>query len=594
MDELRIDLAAFRGPLDLLLHLVQQEEVEIQDLPISKIADRFLQVCKAEVHSLDVDRAGEYLVMASHLLVIKSRALLPRDEPEDIEDIDPRLDLVRQLLEYRDFKAVSNELAARFEEERLKSAVRVRPTGAQIDPAEEPIEVDLYALVSAFQTLLAETGDTHSVAMARERLPITHYVGQIFDRLLEIGGRLSFRELIGRVQDRSYVIGAFLALLELIKLRKVRAVQDGLGDIQLELTDEALALGESGGQVAAAQAIDLPDIVDAPREGPRIVFMGSPAFAVPALRRLAQKRWAPVLVIAPPARPAGRGRRAQASAVQQAAEELQIPVHRTIDVNVDASMREIAAAQPDVIVTAAFGQKLGRALLALPRYGCLNIHASLLPRYRGASPIAAAIRDGAKEIGVSVFRMTPGWDRGPVLGVRGAALGPDTTLDEATLQLAEMGGDLLLDVLPAYLEGELEPVPQDESGASYVPRLEKRDGVIDWAQPARAVHDFIRSVTSWPGAQTAWQPRVRHEPLAVLVAQSEVFDELRPFEGESRPKPGEVLGATRDGIDVACATGILRILRLRPAGGRDMNAADFLNARRVVVGDRFVPPPENS
>lgn len=140
-----------------------------------------------------------------------------------------------------------------------------------------------------------------------------------------------------------------------------------------------------------------------------------------------------------------------------AADDLQIPVHRTHDVNAPTSLREIAAAQPDVIVTAAFGQKLKREILALPHHGCLNVHASLLPSYRGASPIAAAIRDGAPEIGVTIFRMTKGWDTGPVLSRRGVALGADTTLDEATAQLAEIGADLLVESLDRGSQASSKP-----------------------------------------------------------------------------------------------------------------------------------------
>jgi methionyl-tRNA formyltransferase len=590
MDELRVDLAAFRGPLDLLLHLVQQEEVDIQDIPLARIADRFLAVCREQVDRLDVDQAGEFLVMASHLLVIKSRSLLPRDEPVDLEDIDPRLDLVRQLMEYRNFKAVSEELERRAEEERLKQPVRVRPDAPTAGPEDEELEVDLFALVAAFQRLLAETGDDESVAMPKERLPITHFVGRIFDQLTAVGGGVSFRELIGATKDRTFVIGTFLALLELIKLRKIRVFQDGLEEIRIELREDALEPGEGASEEAAERVLEGAAPDEEERTGPRIVFMGTPEFAVPSLRRLAGAGWAPVLVVTPPPRKTGRGRRAQPTPVAVAAEELQVPVHRTHDVNAPTSLREIAGAQPDVIITAAFGQKLGREILALPAHGCLNVHASLLPKYRGASPIAAALREGASEIGVSIFVMTPGWDRGPVLSRRGTALGPDTHLDDATAQLAVIGADLLVDTLGPWLAGELEAEPQDEAEANYVGRVRKQDGVIDWSLPARAVHNHVRSVTSWPGAQTAWQPKVRHDPLPLLVISTQVLapEEAPPVPEDARP--GTVVAAGRDGLDVACGEGVLRVLRVRPSGGREMAIGDFLNARRIVAGDRLVAP----
>ena len=313
MDELRVDLAAFRGPLDLLLHLVQQEEVDIMDIPLARVADRFLEVVRSQVQALDVDQAGEFLVMASHLLVIKSRSLLPRDEPIDLEDIDPRLDLVRQLMEYRDFKSISEELERRAEEERLKQPVRVRHERTVPDPGDEELEVDLYGLVAAFQKLLAETGDSESVAMPKERLPITHFVGHIFDQLVTVGGSASFRELVGSSRDRSVVIGTFLALLELIKLRKVRALQDGLEDIRIELTEEAMDPGHEDAEEVAERALEASAIGDDERTGPRVVFMGTPDFAVPTLRRLAGAGYEPVLVVTPPPRQAPKRRPARAA-----------------------------------------------------------------------------------------------------------------------------------------------------------------------------------------------------------------------------------------------------------------------------------------
>ena len=589
MDDLRLDLDAFQGPLDLLLYLVQQSEVDIHDLPLAKIADRFLAACREQVDKLDVDKAGAFLVMASHLLVLKSRALLPRDEPVDLEEIDPRLELVKELLAYRTFKERSSELAARADEQSKKSGVRVHAGLPQAAPEEEELEVDLYALVQAFQRLLAETGDNETVAMARERLPITHFVGVIFDQLTTVGGRATFDELIGSKRDRSVIIGTFLALLELIKLRKVQVQQEGVGEIYVELRPEALELSSEDPE-AVAHTLDVPELEEEARTGPRIVFMGTPEFAVPSLRQLVGAGLAPVLVVTPPPRRTGRGRRVRPTAVARAAEELQIPLHRTNNVNLEASLRELRAAQPDVIVTAAFGQKLKAEVLACPEQGCLNVHASLLPKYRGASPIAAALRDGAKEIGVSVFRMTPGWDEGPVLGMRGTAISDDTTLDEASVVLAELGASLLLDVLPPYLAGDLEATPQDAAEATYVGRVTKEDGRVRWDVPATDVHNHIRSVTSWPGAQTAWQPRVKHEPTPLLVLATIVVppDEAPTIEEGARP--GTVLAVNKSGIDVLCEPGIIRILRVRPQGKRAMAVKDFLNARPVRAGDRFVRP----
>jgi methionyl-tRNA formyltransferase len=579
--DFRLDLSAFQGPLDLLLHLVQEEEVDVHDIPVARIADRFLEVCRAQAQSLDVDRAGEFLVMASHLLVLKSRSLLPREDPLDLEEIDPRLDLVRQLLEYRRFKGAAATLQARARAQELLAPVRVGAAEG-IAPEDEDLEVDLYGLVAAFQRLLRETGESSVVAMPRERLPITHFVEVIFDRLVRQGGKMGFRELIGPQPDRGYVIGAFLALLELMKLLKVRVTQDGFGDIAVQIREDAMELPDAAERDLAALSIEQPDLGRA--SGPRVVFMGSPAFAVPALASLVGAGIRPVLVVTRPPRPAGRGRRTQKTAVAEEAERLELPLHQTGDVNGRASREAIEESTPDVIVTAGFGQKLGSALLSLPPHGAINLHTSLLPHYRGASPVAAAIRDGAKETGVTIFRMTEALDEGPILATRAVPVAEDDTTDRLTERLAVEAADLLVRTLPSYLSGEVSLVEQDASQATYVPRLTKEDGGVPWAKSAEEVVRHVRAVTSWPGAQTAWQPRVRHDPLPVVLLDTRVL-EPDTLPGDARP--GTVRAAGPEGIDVHCGVGVVRIVSLQPSGGRAMSARDFLNGRRVVPGDRF-------
>lgn len=637
MSDLRVELQNFEGPLDLLLHLVQQDEVDIHEVPLARLADQFLEAIRGKVQDLDVDRAGEFLVMASQLLVLKSSSLLPRDVPVDLEEIDPRLDLVRQLIEYRDFKRRADALDHRAEEQTLKHQIRIQGPDRRALSADQPLEVDLLKLVEAFQRLMRETGGDHAVAMPKERLPITHYVGTIFDQLTQMGGKLGFRELIGGKPERTYVIGAFLALLELMKLRKIRVSQDGLGEIQVELRAEALEDVEAG-QEGVAEVLDHVEIEEA-EGGPRIVFMGSPEIAVPALNSLVGAGLRPRLVVTPPPQPTGRGRRVKQVAVARAAEDLEIPLHRTGDVNGRSSRAEIEAVEPDVLITMGFGQKLGSALLSMPKRGCINVHVSLLPKYRGASPIAAALRAGETETGVTLFQMTEGMDKGPILASARLAIDPDENLDELSKRMGELGADLLVRRLPDYIEGKATLTEQDHGQATYVGRLEKKDGVIDFAQPARQVHDFIRSVTSWPGAQTSWQPKVKHDPLPLLItrttlpeaeaAESEALSvpaavtEAAVAEGsaaespaataEARPEattsdattseavtapelsadvgtPGTVVKVTKKWIDVQCAPGVLRILRVRPAGGRDMDVKAFLNSRRVVAGDRFLKP----
>jgi methionyl-tRNA formyltransferase len=318
--------------------------------------------------------------------------------------------------------------------------------------------------------------------------------------------------------------------------------------------------------------------------------MGSPEFAVPALHSLLGAGLTPVLVVSPPPRPTGRGRRIAPVPVARQAEAAGLALHRTLDVNGRTSRDEVAAAAPDVIVTAGFGQKLGPALLALPRMGCLNLHTSLLPRYRGASPVAAALRDGVTETGVTLFRMDEELDRGPILAQARLALTGEETAEEVTLKLAELGADLLVRTLPEYLAGRLEPVPQDDAQATYVPRMTKHDGVVSFEQPAEAAKNHIRAVTSWPGAQCAWQPRVKHDPVPLVLLRSRVLDAAQIAQDASGAPlaPGTVVATGPEGIDVACAPGLLRITHLKPAGGRGMAARDFLNGHRIVAGDRLV------
>ena len=580
MADLRVSLDAFQGPLDLLLHLVQQAEVDIHELPVARIADQFVAHLQQGLSTLDVDRAGEFLVMASHLLVLKSRSLLPRDTPLDEDELDPRLDLVHQLLAYKRFKDAAGELHAMAREQEGRFPVHASAGGPA--PAEEPVEVDLYALIAAFRRLLQETGDDTVVAVPRERLPITHFVGVIFERLVASGGALSFHDLIGARPDRGYLIGAFLALLELIKLRKVRVAQDeAFGGITIRVHEDAM---RPEGEVDRDLSASLEAAPVRTASGPRIVFMGSPDFAVPLLRSLAGAGMAPVLVVTPPDREAGRGRRVRATAVGVAANELNLPLFRTADVNGREARDEIGAALPDVILTAGFGQKLGGALLALPPHGCLNVHASLLPLYRGASPVACAIRDGCRETGVTLFRMDEHLDRGPTIASATVPIGPDDTLEDVTARLAEAGADLVVRALPRWVGGEILPVEQDHARATYVPKLSKEEGIVDFAKPAARVRDHVRAMAAWPGAATRWMSPSGREPLPLLIHRAVVLEGQVPPSGAA---PGKVLAAGKDGVDVATGDGVLRIIRLQAPGGKPMSVREFLNGRPITVGDHF-------
>ena len=308
----------------------------------------------------------------------------------------------------------------------------------------------------------------------------------------------------------------------------------------------------------------------------RILFMGTPDFAVPALRRLHEQSaaagWQIAAVVTQPDRPAGRGRQLAASPVKQYALAHGLPVLQpaTLRKAPDA-VAALAALQPDLIVVAAYGLILPRSVLELPTFGCINVHASLLPAYRGASPIAAALLDGLAETGVSIMLMDAGMDTGPVLRQARTAIAADETTATLTPRLAEQGAALLVETLPAWLTGAAPPIPQEElPGAVSICRLIAKDaGRIDWRRPAAQIERMTRAYTPWPAAYTTW----RGEPLKILRAA------VLPGAGE----PGRVV-ATPQGPAVGAGEGLLLLLEVQPAGKRAMGARSFLNGAPDFVG----------
>ncbi len=238
---------------------------------------------------------------------------------------------------------------------------------------------------------------------------------------------------------------------------------------------------------------------------PRIVFMGSPDFAVPALRALITGGYPVVGVITQPDRPSGRGNTLTPPPVKAAAVELGLEVYQPETLRAPESMQRLREWNPGLIVVAAFGQILRPEVLNLPRHGCVNIHASLLPRHRGAAPIQAALLAGDKETGITIMLMDAGIDTGPMLAQHGMEISPTDTGGSLFEQLSIMGGELLLKTLPPYLRGELSPQPQPAAGATYAPMLKKEDGLLDFARPAAALERKIRAFSPWPGTFMPWQ-----------------------------------------------------------------------------------------
>jgi methionyl-tRNA formyltransferase len=299
----------------------------------------------------------------------------------------------------------------------------------------------------------------------------------------------------------------------------------------------------------------------------RLAFMGSPDFAVPALHALVEAGHEVVAVYCQPPRPAGRGQLLHPCPVQSAAERLGLPVCSPAKLRGNAeALAACEALDLDAAVVAAYGLILPRAWLEAPRRGCINIHASLLPRWRGAAPIHAAILAGDAETGVTIMQMDAGLDTGPMLLEGRVSLGPRSRLPEVHDTLAALGAGLILDVL----ERNPAPVPQPEEGATYAPRLSRADATIDWSKRATEIERQIRAFDPWPGTVTT----LGGEPLKVLDAEL----------AEGRGEPGTVLD---DQLTVACGEGALRISRLQRAGRGVMAAADLLRGFPVPPGTKL-------
>lgn len=302
----------------------------------------------------------------------------------------------------------------------------------------------------------------------------------------------------------------------------------------------------------------------------RIVFMGTPSIAATVLRAMVEAGRAPALVVSQPDRPKGRGRKLEPTPVHASAEIFGLPVFQPekIDDNAFARLREAA---PDIIVVVAYGKILRPRVLQLPPLGCVNAHASILPRYRGAAPINWAIVRGETETGVSIMKLDEGMDTGPVGLVRRLGIAPDDTAASLTEKLAHAAASAMVEALDLIESGEAAWTPQDEDAATYAPMLAKDDGVIDWMRSAGEIDRLVRGVTPWPGGQT----RLGGAMLKILEAVPE------GAEGE----PHTVLRADRGGIVIACGEGALRVTRLQLEGKRAMEAADFLNGCPLSPGD---------
>ncbi len=302
----------------------------------------------------------------------------------------------------------------------------------------------------------------------------------------------------------------------------------------------------------------------------RLIFAGTPDFAVPSLQALLDSSFAPQLVLTQPDRPAGRGQEPQPPPVKRLAAEhgLEIAQPERLD-----DVRErIESIKPEVLVVVAYAHKIPYWLLTLPPLGSMNVHASLLPRYRGASPVAAALLNGDAEAGVSIMRLAEGWDTGPVFRQRSIPIEPHDNAGTLTDKLASLGASLLVEVLQLRVRGMITPVRQKEALATYAPRLTKEDGRIDWSKPASRLAREVRAYTPWPGSFTHWDGKL----LKVLAATA------REPSLESRP-----IGSVVEGLEVVTGAGTLRLEQVQLEGRKPMAAAEFLRGQPAIVGARL-------
>lgn len=304
----------------------------------------------------------------------------------------------------------------------------------------------------------------------------------------------------------------------------------------------------------------------------RLVFAGTPAFAAVALEALLGAGHEVALVLTQPDRGAGRGLKPAASAVKRLALERGLAVYQPVRLREPEALAPIAAARPDAIVVAAYGLLLPAALLALAPHGALNIHASLLPRWRGAAPIQRALLAGDAETGVTIMQMDEGLDTGPILAQRRTSIGPRDDAQTLHDRLAALGAQMIVQALADIAAGRARAVPQPQEGASYAPKIAREETVIDWSRPCAEIERRIRALRPAPGAQT----HLRGEVLKLWRGDC--------MEGSGAP--GVVLGAS-DALLVACGEGALAVRELQRAGGRRLAAAEFLRGHPVVAGERL-------
>lgn len=312
----------------------------------------------------------------------------------------------------------------------------------------------------------------------------------------------------------------------------------------------------------------------------RLVFMGTPQFAVPSLEALLRSEHEVVGVVTQPDRPKGRGQELSASPVKQVAQRAGVPLLQPLKMKDPGFLDGLRAWKPDLIVVAAFGRILPSVILSLPPKGCVNVHGSLLPKYRGAGPIQWAIINGETETGITTMLMDEGMDTGAVLLQERLAIRPGDTAGTLSTRLAELGGRLLVETIRRLEAGTLVPQPQDHDRATLAPLLKKEDGAIDWTLGATALVNRVRGLSPWPGAYTF----LGSERWMVWQAAAHRRD-------EAADDPGTIVKVTKAGVYVATGDGVLELKEIQPANSRRMSVSQYLAGHSVPVGARLSATP---
>ena len=307
--------------------------------------------------------------------------------------------------------------------------------------------------------------------------------------------------------------------------------------------------------------------------GLRIIFMGTPEFACPTLNKLIERGENVIAVVTQPDRPKGRGQKLVPPPVKVIAEEHGIPVLQPLKVRAPEVVAGIRELNPDLIVVVAFGQILPQSLLDIPRHGCINIHASLLPHYRGAAPLNWCLINGEAETGITTMMMDAGLDTGDMLVKRALSIGPDEDAQSLHDRLSRLGAETIDETIDKLLTGTLTREKQDDALTCYAPMLKKEDGLIDWRREPQQLKNLVRGFTPWPGAYTSLDGKTL-KLYKVSVA-------------DGGGAPGDIIAAGKDGIEVACGSGSLRIEELQLEGRKRLSAADFLAGYRLEPGSRL-------